>query len=233
MMTRFRPIFDDKIKIHENKCIDDKMNNTACNCLFVKRENSIKYLGVHLDKSMKWKTHTQYIRKKLNSIMYQINYTEKVLPIPTKCMVYKTLCESILRYAIESYGYTSEENLKPIKSIHKRILKATLYPFTTKQKREELMKEYRILNFNNLHKFIMITKHYYEEIHREVQETPYNTRHIYYTTPENRNNYGRTTIKFQVPKLLNSIPNELRNIENKNKMKKEIQKYYLENNNEI
>jgi hypothetical protein len=231
MTTRFRRRNETVLKIHENKYIDDKRNNMLCNCNIIKQETSIKYLGVRLDKNMKLKTQTQYIRNKLNSVMYQMKHIKKVLPLTTKCMIYKTLCESILRYAIESYGYTSEENLKRIKSMHKRILKATLYPFTTKETREEKMKFYRILNFQNLHKFVMISKHYYEDIHRIIYENPYNTRNTQYITPNTRNNYGKTTIKFQVPSLLNSLPNELKNIDNKNKMKLDLQKHLLETRN--
>jgi hypothetical protein len=48
-----------------------------------------------------------------------------------------------------------------------------------------------------------------------------------------RNRYGETTFKYQIPSLLNGLPEELKRIDNQNEMKKKIQNHYLENNNEI
>uniref|UniRef100_A0A8D8Z7Y7 Uncharacterized protein n=1 Tax=Cacopsylla melanoneura TaxID=428564 RepID=A0A8D8Z7Y7_9HEMI len=135
----------------------------------------------------------------------------------------------LLRYAIETYGYTSEENIKPIKTTQKRIIKSTIYPFTSKRDRKEKMTEYQILSFPNLYKFIVITKHYLDT-YRNIQINIYNTRNTYYITPTIRNNYGKSMLAFQVPDLLNRLPNELKNIENKNKIKTEIKKHFLEEN---
>ena len=41
--------------------------------------------------------------------------------------------------------------------------------------------------------------------------------------PTIRNNYGRSTLKYQIPYMLNELPNRLKNIGNKNIMKKELQ----------
>lgn len=45
-----------------------------------------------------------------------------------------------------TYDCTSEENLKPIKSQHKRIIKATILPFNDKKSEKKCI----ILNFENL-----------------------------------------------------------------------------------
>uniref|UniRef100_A0A8D8T801 Uncharacterized protein n=1 Tax=Cacopsylla melanoneura TaxID=428564 RepID=A0A8D8T801_9HEMI len=159
MAARFRNRNNNILKIHNENCLDN--NNTAdCNCTKIQKVNSMKYLGVFFQKDLKWRTHTQYVKNKLNSIAFQMHFSKDILSIPVKVMIYKTLCESILRYAIETYGYTSEENIKPIKTTQKRIIKSTIYPFTSKRDRKEKMTEYQILSFPNLYKFIVITKHY-------------------------------------------------------------------------
>ncbi|KAL1446819.1 hypothetical protein WDU94_013966 [Cyamophila willieti] len=235
MIARFRQATTEKmVKIHTNKCLNNTtINMNSCQCTKIKHQKTMKYLGVHFDNNLKWKSQTQYIRNKLNSVAYQMFYYKDILPIYIKVMLYKTLCESILRYGIETYGYTTEENIKPIKSIQKRIIKSALYPFTSKEQRSERMKQNRILNFKNLHKFIIISKHYYEPIYRQIENSQYNTRNLHYITPIIRNNYGKTTLKFQVPSLLNTLPNRLKNIQNNNIMKQTIEKFYLEENNNI
>ncbi|KAL1446424.1 hypothetical protein WDU94_005680 [Cyamophila willieti] len=220
------------IRIHEYKCLEN-MKNTSCNCTEVKKEKKMKYLGIQFETNLKWKEQSHYIKNKLNTVLYQFKHFEKVTPLHIKIMLYKTLCESILRYGIETYGYCSEENLKPLKTVHKRIIKTTLYPYTSRLQRNEMMKKYKILNFKNLHKFIMITKHYYEEEHRNVQQMSYNLRNTNYRQPRTLNKYGQTKIAYQLPKLLNEMPFNLKHMDNNNKMKTEIKKYLLENNNEL
>lgn len=232
MITRFRPLNTNKIKIHENKCID--MNQIQnCNCKSITCENSIKYLGIYFESNLNWKSQTEFLTKKLNSILYQMKYIENIIPLNTKVLIYKTLCESIIRYGIESYGMTSEENLKPLKSIHKRILKSTLYPLTSRDKRKELMIKYKILNLSNLYKYILTTKYYYQDEYRQTETTNYNTRNTHYKLPVTKNKYGERTFNYTIPKILNKLPNYLKEIQNEKQMKNKIEDYYLNHNNEI
>lgn len=173
MITRFRRNNENNIKVHKTECIDNNSTNN-CNCTIIKEEKSMKYLGIQFHRNLKWNLHVQYLRKKLNFIAYQMHYIENIIPLSIKAMLYKTLCESIIRYGIETYGKTTEESIKPLLSIQKRILKSTLYPHTTRIQREIMMKKYRILNFKNLHQLIIITKYYYEQEFRKIWRTQYN-----------------------------------------------------------
>lgn len=240
MMIRFRTRENYRIQIHENKCLDKQEENDRtnqeheiCDCRTIKNENSMRYLGIQFNKNMKWNNQTIYIKNKLNSILHKMQYIKRIVPLRIKVMIYKTLCESVIRYGLETYGYTTETNLKPIKSAHKKIIKATLYPHTTKNQRMELMRKFQILNFENLHKYIMTISYYYEDIYRQIQDSSYNTRHIHYIMPNIRNNYGASTFEHQIPKLLNELPDELKEIENEKKMKLKIKEFYLSRNNEI
>lgn len=152
------------IKLHENKCIDEN-KILSCNCKDVENKKNIKYIGLQFNNHLKWNNHTIYLKNKLNNILHKMQYLKKIMPLNIKCMMYKTLCESILKYEIETYEYTAEVNLKPVKTVQKKILKATLYPRTSKIETNRIMIDYRILNFTNLHKYnILITNNYYKEV---------------------------------------------------------------------
>lgn len=92
------------------------------------------------------------------------------------------------------------------------------------------MKQYNVLNFQNLYQFVILTRNYYNCEYREIQETPYQTRHQYYVKPFIRNNYEKATIRYQIPKLLNKLPEHLRQIDEANTMKREVKKHFLINN---
>uniref|UniRef100_A0A8D8RJR3 Uncharacterized protein n=1 Tax=Cacopsylla melanoneura TaxID=428564 RepID=A0A8D8RJR3_9HEMI len=166
----------------------------------------------------------------MNVLSYKFHFLKKILPIWIKSLIYKTICDPVMRYGIGTYGITTESNKKPIISIQKKILKSTFYPYTTRCQREDNMKQYKILSFDNILKYVIITRHYYNEKYRNLNRTQYNTRHIIYRTPNINNNYGKAKINYQVPYMINNLPRQLRNIPTEKKMKKEIQKHLLQNN---
>lgn len=81
----------------------------------VQKMKTMKYFRIYFDKNLKWRTQTRHIRSKENSISYLIYHYRNLLQILIKNIIYKTLCESVLRYGFTTYGSTSEVNLKPIK----------------------------------------------------------------------------------------------------------------------
>ncbi|KAL1446982.1 hypothetical protein WDU94_015660, partial [Cyamophila willieti] len=217
-----------KLCIHDIECIEKTYIN--CNCKKIDNEKKMRYLGVQFNQNFKWNEHTTYVIKKLQVILHKMNYIKSIVPLKTKVLIYKTMCEAILRYGIETYGYTTKTNTNMIRTIHKKIIKATIYPNTSKEKRKEIMKKYKILNFINLHKYILTTQYYYEEEYRNIKNTPYENRRHNYIIPKIKNNYGKTMKKYQIPSLLNELPENLREIQNYNIMKRKILEFYIKTN---
>lgn len=59
------------------------------------------------------------------------------------------------------------------------------------------MKYFNILNFQNLHKFILETKHYYEVY--------YDTSHSIFSIPDINNNFGRSTLMLSSNEIIEWI----------------------------
>lgn len=61
------------LKIHANNCVDSGQFINI-NCKYCKKneiEKSIKNLGIPLDKNIKWKTHTNIVKSKLNILNFK------------------------------------------------------------------------------------------------------------------------------------------------------------------
>lgn len=104
-----------------------------------------KYLGIIIQKDLKWDVHVSSLINKLNShipLYYQIRNT---LSNKQKIMIYKALALSKLIYGIELYSKVSKQWLKQLQKTQNRLLKI-------------LLKEPILLSTNLLHKKYDILK---------------------------------------------------------------------------
>jgi len=82
-----------------------------------------KYLGVVIDKHLKWSEHINYFVTKLRKLVYKFYTLREILPEKLSILVYKSLVESLLHYGIVAWGGTYKTNLKPLQTIQNYILK--------------------------------------------------------------------------------------------------------------
>lgn len=66
--------------------------------------NSVKFLGIHIDECLTWRTHCEAVISKLNSINYMIKNLRSVLTQDQLIMFYYGQVESRLRYGIVFWG---------------------------------------------------------------------------------------------------------------------------------
>ena len=85
--------------------------------------NSVKYLGLHIDDSLKFKTHIEELKKSLcriTSIMYKVR---SFLPRRIMWKIYTSLVHSKMMYLINIYGSANKTDLKKIFISQKRAIK--------------------------------------------------------------------------------------------------------------
>lgn len=68
--------------------------------------SSIKYLGVHFDPSLSWEGHVDYITKKISSNIFLIRKLAPLLAVDILKVVYFSLVESHMRYALLAWGHS-------------------------------------------------------------------------------------------------------------------------------
>ena len=111
-----------------------KPNNLRVLSKELEYKNSCKYLGVHIDKNLRFREHIDHVVKKLNKfcgLIYRVGhlYRRKSL-----LMFYNSIAKSIITYGLLLYGTAYKTNMTKIEAVQGRILRA----FFSKKKFDSL-----------------------------------------------------------------------------------------------
>ena len=82
-----------------------KINNEVIN-QFGKynKDESVKFVGMHIDKHLTWKEHINVISSKISRAMFAINRVKHILPHKSLKSLYYTLIHSHLIYGMQAWG---------------------------------------------------------------------------------------------------------------------------------
>lgn len=107
--------------LRKENCPKVKLNNTELH-----EADTIKYLGLHLDRRLTWKTHIKTKRKeaqlKVLKLSWLINRQSK-LSLHNKIQIYKTIIKPTWTYGIELWGSSSKSNLEILKRFEAKTLR--------------------------------------------------------------------------------------------------------------
>lgn len=122
-----------RIKANESKSVQVTftLNQGTCppitlNQVEIPQENEARYLGIHLDRKLKWKKHIQTKRKALD---IQFNKTKFLigsrshLSIENKLLIYKCIIKPIWTYGIQLWGTASNTNIKTLQQFQSKTLR--------------------------------------------------------------------------------------------------------------
>ena len=90
-------------------------------------QKACKYLGLHLDGSLKFREHIDYVTKKLNKFCGLIHRVRHMYPRKCLLMFYNSFAKSIICYGLIVYGSAAKTNLKKIENAQRRILRAIFF----------------------------------------------------------------------------------------------------------
>ncbi|KAJ4428059.1 hypothetical protein ANN_24073 [Periplaneta americana] len=88
-------------------------------------QDSVKYLGIHLDSRLLWHTNIANIRAKTIARMVQLYPLLKTRALSTskKVTIYKLLIRSVLLYGSTVWGYAPKTTLDPIRVVQNKVLR--------------------------------------------------------------------------------------------------------------
>ncbi|KAL7291223.1 hypothetical protein TKK_0014836 [Trichogramma kaykai] len=122
-----------RIKINENKSAHitftlckDTCPTVLINGTPVAQFNVVKYLGIHLDRRLTWRTHLWTKRKQLNykfRKMYWLLGRNSVLTMENKLLLYKSILKPIWTYGIQLWGAAAKSNLEIIERFQSKVLR--------------------------------------------------------------------------------------------------------------
>lgn len=123
-----------RIKINENKSIHITFTTRRNSCPPVTINNktipqgdTVRYLGIHLDKKLNWRTHIWNKRKQLNlqlrNFYWLIGWNSK-LSIKNKLIIYKSIFKPIWTYGIVLWCTATDSNIQIIERFQNKALRS-------------------------------------------------------------------------------------------------------------
>lgn len=93
------------------------------NNLIIKELDSIKYLGIIIDKHLKWNVHVLKLSTSIRKLIHKFYILRDILSTDLLIMVYRTLVESLIRYGIIVWGGLYQASLQQLNTVQNYILK--------------------------------------------------------------------------------------------------------------
>jgi hypothetical protein len=188
------------IKIHKLNC-----SNEECNCPIVESVEQYKYLGIIIDKNMSWKSHVEYLSKKLRFAIILLRKLRSVSSLRLLKTVYYAFFQSRVQYGLVSYGNAFLTTLEPLVLLQKKAIRhvnKAMYLDNTMP----LYLETGIMPLISLYYYRCICL--YRKNPNLVQlETHHSARIAGYRLPFCRTTRGEHTFHYQIVKILNQLPN--------------------------
>jgi hypothetical protein len=98
-----------------------KINNEVNNQIGKhNKDESVKFLGIYIDKHLTWKEHINIISSKISRAIFAINRVKHILPHKSLKSLYYTLIHSHITYGIQAWG---NGNTKKLEILQKRALR--------------------------------------------------------------------------------------------------------------
>lgn len=220
----------DRVKIlsHNDKCLHEgKYKVDICQCVEIEEVKVVSYLGMQIDRRFSWNIHIDKICKSLRGCLAQFYRLQFCVGVEVLKIVYYALVQSLIRYGLKCYGNSAATHISKIEVLNKKIIKI----IAKKLIHEENLVNYdvyrvtNLMTVSNLYKYVIILDNYYKDEYKVPANQQYNFRKMNLKIPFVFNNYGGKQNKVAIPKILNEIPHELRELDKIGKVKVEIKKW--------
>ncbi|XP_050554492.1 uncharacterized protein LOC126911441 [Spodoptera frugiperda] len=203
-------LFTHDYTCHHNKLLD-------CKCTPIERVDCVTYLGMKIDENFSWSQHVDYISGKLRILLCKMHHLSFKVPINVLRCIYMSLVDSIMSYALGSYGLTFKTNLDKLEALQTRFLKLLVTKKTKsncKGDYRKLFKICKILPITLKHKYLLLVNHHGTQEHTLTYvNNTLNTRSMAagrFNVPRVTNYYGDRTLNKRIPYLLNNLPADIR-----------------------
>lgn len=189
-------------------------------------EKKVKYLGVMIDSNLKWNEHIQFVCKKLRMILYMFKYLKSMLSFRQAKILYQTLVESHLRYAVAAWGGALKTHIRPLEVLQRRFLRILLsrdwlYPS------DDLYLEANVFDIRQLFYLSVTMEYHCGEIFSSLPSHSYETRRRLFTLPRVQRCVGQRSFSYIAPRLYNSIPREIQLVVGLPRFKKQLRSFIM------
>ncbi|XP_045480951.1 uncharacterized protein LOC123685337 [Harmonia axyridis] len=179
------------------------------------KDGFVKYLGITVDRHMRWEYHCEQLAKKLRGLLHRFKRLKKQLNLKYLRMVYFGLVQSLLTYGISGWGAAYDVHIERLNIVQKCILKIIcghrmLFPS------DGIYRVAHVLDLRQLYfmKIAALIKR------RKIELRPidhnYSTRHKldHYKESKTTKTIGQRSCTYLAPKIYGTIPITLRALRN-------------------
>ena len=106
-----------------NQNVPQNLNSIKVLGKLIKRSDSAKYLGIHLDDKLKWQAHIDDLAGRLTKTIQAFKIVKNYISSKNKLSFYFAYIYSRIQYGIELYGSACKKSLKKIQIKQNRALK--------------------------------------------------------------------------------------------------------------
>jgi hypothetical protein len=201
-------------------CIEIEEDNFAC-------VNHTRFLGVYIDKNLRWTAHTDHLRTKLPSIIFALRELRSVLDIQTLKVLYYSNFHSLLSYGIIFWG--NNIDFKHIFILQKKALR-TMFNLHYLTSCREYFIEHSILTAPSLYilQCVLYVKKNYDMFYVEpIYEYSTRNKHLL-RPPISRIQLVENGPFCQCMLLYNQLPEHLKIIRNIKLFRIKVKEYLIQ-----
>ena len=88
----------------------------------IPQTDSIKYLGVYIDRDLTWEKHITYVSKKANGTLFLLQRGLAQAPTKMKLLAYKTIVRPVLEYASQVWSPHLKSQSENLQKIQRRAI---------------------------------------------------------------------------------------------------------------
>lgn len=110
-----------KIASHNDAC-----SGVSCSCDLLTRTKTMKYLGLHIDENLNFKTHIEVLSARIRKIINVMRNLRYAACFETLKLVYYALCQSIIVYCIPCWGCAAKTFIIQAERAQRSVLKVML-----------------------------------------------------------------------------------------------------------
>ena len=188
----------------------------------IDRVTETLFLGVILDECLTWKPHILNLTRKISKSLGIIYKSSFCLNKNSLCILYYSLVYPYLYYCACVWGLTYHSNLKRLVTLQKRAVR-TISRSAFDAHTDPIFKSLKLLKFENivslqvakimyLHKSGQLPESFQNMFFTGQEIHNYNTRNrSFFRLPSCRTNVRKFSLRFQGPKIFNSINDEIKN----------------------
>lgn len=195
----------------------------------IKETDHIRYLGVEVDRYLKWDKHINILIKKLRSILYKFKILGSIICLKHLNTVYYSLVYSVLQYGMCVWGSAYKTHLDKLAIVQKLFIKNMM-----KKKRDypsdALYQESQLLDVNQIFCFKVLTHQYKNKDQLQKINHEHYTRHKINKqtkTLKAKKTIGQRSFYFLAPHMYVRIPEDIRNENRKIKFKSLLKAYWI------